>query len=390
MEASLVAVEDSLSVFLLARSLEVGGTERQVVTLAKALHERGHRVRVGVFYTGGALESEIAGTGVELVDLHKTGKWDVRRFLGRAVAALRRDPPDVLYSFLGGPNIAAALLSRFLPRTKLIWSVRNSSFDFSTDSVAARLGFRVEAALASQPQAIIANSDAGRRFAIARGFPQEKIFIVPNGVNTHRFRPDRRLRKDQRQQLGLSDEDLVIGVLARLDSTKDHPTFLRAARLVAGAVPEARFVCAGGGVQVGQLQRLARELGIADRVLFPGQLDPAAALNAFDIACSPSLTEGFPNAIGEAMACGLPCVVTDAGDSAAIVANLGLVVPASDPAALAEGLLSQIGSLARHDPEQCRARIVENFSVSAMVERTVEIFRGRDAQSGAARGAPHG
>jgi glycosyltransferase involved in cell wall biosynthesis len=370
---------------LLARSLEVGGTERQLVTLAKALNERDHRVRVGVFYKGGALESEIAGAGIELVHLHKTGRWDVLRFLGRAVATLRRDAPDVIYSFLGGPNVAAAIVSRFLPKTKLVWSIRNSSFDVSTDSAAARLGFRVEAALASQPQAIIANSAAGRHFAIARGFPAGKIFVVPNGVDTDRFRPDRRLRTDLRQQLGLSDDDLVVGVLARLNATKDYPIFLRAARLVVDALPEARFVCAGGGGEVRELQRLTRELGIAERVLFPGQLDAAAALNAFDIACSASLTEGFPNAIGEAMACGLPCVVTDAGDSAAIVANLGVVVPVSDPAALAEGLISQIGNLARHNPGRSRARMVENFSISAMAERTVAIFRDRDAQS---RGTP--
>lgn len=123
------------------------------------------------------------------------------------------------------------------------------------------------------------------------------------------------------------------------------------------------------------LQRLAKSLGIADRVQFTGELDPAAALNAFDVSCSPSITEGFSNAIAEAMACGVPCIVTDVGDSALIVGDSGTVVPPSSPTALAQAIEQAIRGLGKHDPKRPRQRIVDNFSIDRMVDRTVEVFR---------------
>lgn len=364
-----------LSIFLLARSLDVGGSERQLVELANGLRERGHDVHVALFYGGGALACELGAAGIDVIDLHKSGRWDVLPFLGKAIAALRRCRPDVIYSFLGGPNLVAAAIRRFAPQAALVWSVRNSSRDISVDNVAARLGFRLEAALARRADAIIANSSAGRDFAIGRGFPEHRIVVVPNGIDTARFRPDPELRAQQRLQLGLREDEIVVGVLGRLNATKDYPTFLRAAQRVARETPNVRFLCVGGGPELQRLERLATELGIRERVIFAGELDPVAALNAFDIACSPSLTEGFPNAVAEAMSCGLPCVVTDAGDSAAIVGSLGTVVPISSPEPLAKAIQERIERLAEHDPERPRARIVENFSVDAMVERTLDAFR---------------
>jgi glycosyltransferase involved in cell wall biosynthesis len=257
----------------------------------------------------------------------------------------------------------------------LVWSIRNSEFDRSVDHWLARVAFAIEEALSQSPAAIIANSFAGRDFAIRRGFPQDRIKVVQNGIDTQRFRPDSVLRRKQRRDLGLADDEIVVGVLGRLNSTKDYPTFLRAAAVVSEAISTSRFLCVGGGPELERLQRLAAELGIADRVTFTGDLDAASALNSFDIACSPSITEGFSNAIAEAMSCGLPCVVTDVGDSAAIVGDAGRVVPAGSPDALATAILETAAALDRHDPARARARIVGNFSTGAMADQTLAAFR---------------
>lgn len=364
-----------LSIVLLARSLDVGGTERQLVELAKGLRGRGHNVRVALFYGGGVLARELDSIGIEILELGKSGRWDLFAFLTRTVAALRRAHPDVIYSFLGGANVVAALVKPFLPESTLIWSIRNSSRDPSIDNFAARLGHRAEAALARVPDKIIANSVAGRAFSIGRGFPADRIVVVPNGIDTDRFRANPASRSDQRRKLGLGDSDILVGVLGRLNSTKDYPTFLRAAAAVAGTNANARFACVGGGPELPRLQQLAKELGIADRVFFAGEMDSADALNSFDVACSPSVTEGFSNAIAEAMSCGLPCVVTDAGDSAAIVGTMGSVVPVSSPGELALAIESQIESLPSHNPAAARTSIVGRFSIDAMLDRTLDVFR---------------
>jgi glycosyltransferase involved in cell wall biosynthesis len=372
--------KNSLSVFLLTRALDVGGAQRQLVVLAKALHDRGHSVQVGVFYGGGALAAELEGSGIEIVDLRKRGRWDLLPVVRQLVRELRRRRPDVIYTFLGGANLIAAIAKPFVRKSRLIWSIRASNMDLANYDWAHRLAYKVERSLSPVADRIIANSSAGAAFAVRNGFPAEKIAVVPNGIDTDRFRPDADLRAAQRRKFGLADDEIAIGVLARLDPMKGHAVFLQAASRVAPVRPKVRFLCVGEGSEMARFEQMARELGIAALVSFHGEQEPVATLNAFDIACSCSVWgEGFSNAIAEAMACGLPCVVTDAGDSAAIVGGTGTIVPVGSPEALANAIEAEIRGLPTHDSQLPRARILENFSISAMVDGTLEVFRSAEA-----------
>jgi glycosyltransferase involved in cell wall biosynthesis len=160
---------------------------------------------------------------------------------------------------------------------------------------------------------------------------------------------------------------------------KGQGDFLNAAVQVAKACPAVRFVCIGEGPEERRLKRLASELGIQEELQFAGPTrDPVASLNGLDICCSPSLSEGFSNSIAEAMACGVPCVVTDVGDSARIVGDLGIVVPRSHPDSLATGILQAVEELPRVHRDRVRARIVANFSVATMVQKTIGLFNQLD------------
>ena len=121
----------SLSIFLVIRALNLGGSERQLVELARGLRQRGHRVSVGVFYSPAPLEAELRQAGVAVVDLRKIGRWDNLGFLRRLRAAIQNANPDVVYSFLGGANIFAAAVRPFIPRTKLVWSIRSADMDLT-------------------------------------------------------------------------------------------------------------------------------------------------------------------------------------------------------------------------------------------------------------------
>lgn len=367
-----------LSIFLLSRALELGGTERQLIALATGLRDRGHSVTVGLFYRSGELVEDLERSGVPMVDLRKSGRWDLFGFSRRAVAALRRANPDVIYSFLVGPNLISAATRPFVRNSHRVWGFRASDMQLREYGWIRWIGFRMERIVSAIPDLIISNSSAGAAHAVAYGFPRDKFVVVPNGIDTSRFRPDPELRKLQRRKFGLSDDETAIGVMARLDPMKGHPVFLRAAAIARARAPNLRFLCIGNGSEFERLKVLGSKLGLGDRVMFTGAQEPVAALNALDIACSCSVWgEGFSNSIAEAMACGLPCIVTDVGDSAAIVGSAGIVVPASSPEALAQAMLTQSASLDRHEPEKVRARIVENFSVDAMVEGTLKAFRQR-------------
>ena len=167
------------------------------------------------------------------------------------------------------------------------------------------------------------------------------------------------------------ERSLLIGIVARLDPMKDHQTFLRAAAILANSRADARFVCIGAGPEryTSDLKTLAGELGIGDKVIWPGLIlhDMPAAYNALDICCSSSaFGEGTSNAIAEAMACGVPCVVTDVGDSKLIVGDMGILVPPKNPEALSAGLAVMAERLSENPqlPHAVRERIELRLSLS--------------------------
>lgn len=366
------APETLPAIFFLIRALNVGGAERQLICLAKGLRAKGHPVTVAVFYAG-EMDGEFAGTGVQLINLEKKGRWEIGAFVKRLIGAVRAARPEVMYCFLGTANILGALLRPFLPRMAIVWSVRASNMDLTAYDWLSRLSYRLECQLSGGADLVIANSRAGRDYAVANGFPSGRVVVIPNGVDTDRFHGDGAARTATRRQWEIGEDEIVVGILARLDPMKDHRTFVRAGAIAATKRPNLRFVCVGDGrPQIrAALQSLAEELDCGERFLFvEGVRDPVAALNAFDICCSSSTTEGFSNSIVEAMACGVPCAVTDVGDSASIVEGTGEVAPARNPAALAEAMLALAGRLGPALSDAVRARVVRDFSISALVERT--------------------
>lgn len=364
-----------ISIFLLSRSLEVGGAERQLVALAKGLSERGNSVTIALFYRTGDLLSELEGTDVRVVDLRKTGRWDLAGFLGRTIAAVRQAKPDIIYGMLGSGNLMASVIRPLARGALLVWSVRGTNRRLNAYDRVQKLSYWLECRVANSPDLIIANSSAGRDYSVRNGFPSDKFVIIPNGIDTSRFRPVADLREAQRRSFGFEPRDVVVGMLSRVEAVKAHRDFLNAARIASAEAPNLRFLCVGGGPDFEAMQRFAAELGLEGLIRFVGQMDPVAALNAFDIACSCSHSEGFSNSIAEAMACGLPSIVTDVGDSAWIVGETGIVVPPASPETLARAMVDQAARLSEHRPEIARARVIENFSVDAMVERNLDAFR---------------
>lgn len=364
------------TILFLARSLDRGGAERQLVVLAKGLARREHAVAVAVFFGGGAYEAELAGAGVRVIHLNKKGRWDVLPFLIRLARLLRKERPAVLHSYLGVPNILAAVLKPLAPGTRIVWGVRASNVDLSRYDWLSRFAYGLERRLAWLADRIIANSHAGKRHAVANGFPEAGIVVIPNGIDTDRFRPDPEGRRRVRAEWGLGDHEMLAGLVGRLDPMKDHPVFLEAASLIVKACRDVRFVCVGGGPAdyAAVLRQRAAALGLTDRLIWVGARDDMPAVySALDIASSSSLGEGFSNTIAEAMACGIPSVVTEVGDSARIVGEAGSVVPPGDPHALAAAIQHLIDLPAEERLARgaaCRARVVSEFGIERLIQRT--------------------
>ena len=364
----------------LTRDLAIGGAQRQLVTLAKGLDRSIFEVTVLCLYGGGELLRELTNAGVPVISLDKSGRWDLARFSRRFVTILRKLQPDILHPYLTVQNLLTVFVRPALPAaTRVVWGVRASNMDMRQYDWLATSTCWLESRVSRFADLIIFNSNAGRNYHLAAGFDGSRTAVIPNGVDTRRFAEDRAAGSRLRSSWRIPERSLLIGIVARLDPMKDHKTFLRAAAILANSGVDARFVCIGAGPEryTSDLKTLAGGLGLGDKVIWPGPIihDMPAAYNALDICCSSSsYGEGTSNAIAEAMACGVPCVVTDVGDTKLIVGETGVLVPPRNPEALSAGLAVMAERLSENPqlPNAVRERIELRLSLAALVRRTSE------------------
>jgi glycosyltransferase involved in cell wall biosynthesis len=372
-----------IRVMFINRRFERGGAERQLIELTKNLDKSRFHVCVTTFYDGGALYPQIQTVpGVSLVNLHKRGRWDTVCFLRRFWLAARKFRPQIIVGYMTVANVLSLAIGR-LCGAKVAWAMRNSNLDMRRYDWLSRISFRAECLLARRADLVMFNSQAGRDHYIKCGFPKMSGVVIPNGIDVDYFKSDRENRRRVRLEWGVQDENPLIGMVARLDPMKDHDTFLAAAAELAKKRDDVRFVCVGDGAPSRQAELVARveQLGLGKQIVFvTGRDDMPSVYNALDVmTLSSAYGEGFPNVIGEAMACGVPCVVTDVGDAAAVVGETGLVVSPRDPAQLAEKwkeMLERVNKQREAMSEAARRRIVENFSTKALSARTELVLKG--------------
>jgi glycosyltransferase involved in cell wall biosynthesis len=328
---------------------------------------------VAVFYSGHPLEKELEDAGVPIHSLDKRGRWDTLRFFMQLLRLLRSERPEIVHGYLTEPNISGLILKPLVPGMKMVWGVRASNMDLTQYDWLARVVFRISCWLSRHADLIIANSRAGCEYHIGQGYPRRRMIVIPNGIDTERFRPDHDARQRIRREWNVPDEEKLIGVVGRLDPMKDHATFLRAAALLARDRLDVRFVCVGNGRPrfAADLRAMGQSLGLSDRLLWvEGKDDVQAVFNALDIVVNSSrFGEGFGNAIAEAMACGVPCVVTDVGDSAWIVGDRGEVVLPNDPEALKKAIASLLDH-PKYGASEVREHIVRIASVPQLISST--------------------
>jgi glycosyltransferase involved in cell wall biosynthesis len=370
-----------LKIYFLTYSLQIGGTERQLVELAKGLCRKGHLVKVLVFYSGGPLEKELRSSGIIVLSLNKKSRWDIFLFFLRLLQYVKQEKPEILYAFLGTPCLFAIFLKFFFHRLKIVWGVRASLMDLSKFDPLWRLSYKLECWLSVFADLVIANSNAGKIYAIQHGFPHN-IVVIPNGIDTYRFSPNVSAGRQIRDRWKISHHQLLIGWVARMDPMKDLHTFLAGASLVGGKNKNASFVCIGNGLEkyVDEIRSTDQRYQPPDNILWAGIQDEMPKIyNSFDLLVSSSIGEGFSNVIAEAMACGIPCVVTNVGDSPLIVGDTGIVIPPRDPILLANAICAMFERRDFRDgtlKNACRDRIVSNYGLTNLIESTEDVFKG--------------
>ncbi|HEU4685239.1 MAG TPA: glycosyltransferase [Nitrospira sp.] len=331
---------ESIHFLFLTRSLNYGGSQRQLVELLKGLAKRKVPAALATFYERGSMRAELEELAASVHCLNKRSRWDVIGSVISLCGLVRRLQPAVVHGYLGSANLLALVCKVVSPRTKVVWGIRASNMELHRYGWLDRVLYRLERTFAPCADLIIANSKAGRDYAVACGFPADRLVIIPNGIDVQRFHPDQDAGREFRALYGIDTTDLLIGSVGRLDPMKGHENFLRAAFLFEKKKQNVRFICVGEGPEryKKQLHRLSLDLGLEKNMIWLDAFHPIERFyNALDVMTSTSLYgEGFPNVIAEAMACGISCVATDVGDSKMIVGDTGRIVHPNDR----EGLVS--------------------------------------------------
>lgn len=369
-----------MKVALLVRSLERGGAERQLVMLARVLKSSGVDVVVLVFYAGGPFEKDLIDAGIRVISLDKASRWDLLGFTWRLINALRQERPTILYGFVVSPNLLGSAIKPLFPNMRMVWGVRSARTDLSAYDWVTKLVYGLEGRLSSLPDLIIVNSKVGRHHLRTRGFPSKKVVFVPNGIDVDRYHRDPAGRERLRREWGVQGSEFLIGIVGRADPVKAHEVFVAAAHALRSRDARLRFVCIGvQEPKASELRDEAARLGMASCFHVEGPRDDLSAVySALDVNVMCSHSEGFPNVVAEAMACGVPCAVTDAGDAVEIVGDTGEHAPVADPAGLAraiEALLARVQSDAEFLGRAARARIEDRYSLGALAERTLAELR---------------
>lgn len=369
------------------RRFERGGAERQLIELARGLDKTEFDVCVMTFYEGGGLHSLLkAIPGLRLVNLNKQGRWDIGRFLWRCWRTATAFRPNVVVGYMKIANLVALAIGK-LSGAKVVWAIRDSNTDMARYDWLSRVAFRLECLLARRADLVIFNSQAGREHYVAHGFPLKSSVVIPNGIDVDRFKPDPEARRRVRLRWKLRDAQPIVGMVARMDPMKDHQTFLRAAERLVQQRDDVRFVCIGDGTPEtrASLIEMSKNLNLSEKVIWEtGNENIRDVYCALDVmSLSSAYGEGFPNVIGEAMACGVPCVVTDVGDVRQVMGSTGGVVPPGSAAEMAKKWNEMLDALPQRRAAMaraCRRRIVESFSSRKLAARTESVLKTLLAQ----------
>jgi L-malate glycosyltransferase len=355
----------------LIAGLEIGGAENGVVNVVNRLDERLFKISVYVFKTGFAFESRLR-KDVQLVHVPKREGNDPMAVL-RLALLLRRDRPHIVHTH-NWSTLVEGMLAAKIARVPIIVHSEHGTVrkEWLPQIYAQRISWRCA-------DRVLAVSESLKQHLVREiGFPAQRIISIQNGVDTDRFQPNGE-RMALREGLGWPARGFIIGSVGRLVPVKNYATLLRAAARVASRVPQLTLALVGDGPLDGELKTLAEQLGIADRVSFLGYRDDVPnLLNAMDIFVLPSLREGMPNAVLEAMACGLPVIASEVGGASEIVRDRenGLLVCPTDVEQLSQHLYQLALS-----PERCRAmgiagrRCIEReFKMEHMVNKYTNLY----------------
>ncbi|TDB02877.1 glycosyltransferase family 4 protein [Halomonas marinisediminis] len=361
--------------------LNVGGAELMLKRLIEAHGGQPEIVHSVISLTDqGVLGDSLSKQGVKVYCLGMSGITTGLAAFFKLRKLLLQLRPDIVHTWMYHADLLGGLAARSIGMKNLIWCIRST--DIHKGGSKVTLLIRKLCALLSWrlPRVIICAADASRQVHEAVGYASDKMQVIPNGFDLDKLLVTHDPGTRVRDELGISHACTLVVSVGRYNPVKDHRTFIEAAAKVAELRGDVRFMLVGRGLECAnsQLMALIDATGHKDAFYLLGERnDATACLKASDVFCLHSITEGFPNVLGEAMAVGLPCVTTDVGDAAYLLNNPDWVVPAAKPDQLAEKLNAML-SLPHAERlalgKAAAFRIREHFTMEVISRRYYHLY----------------
>lgn len=362
--------------------LDVGGAERFLLRLIEA--HRGnpqYAHRVISLTSKGTLGPRLEAQGIAVTALGMKSLQDTPRTYMRLKRALQAHRPDVLQCWMYYADLLGGLAGRRLGIKPILWGIRNSHFE--SGGTRLKRAVRRSCAIASRhlPWRIVCVADSALEVHAQAGYDRARMEVIHNGYDPAAFTYSDSGRHALRRELGIPPDALVIGSVGRYSAAKDHLSFVQAADAAMRQRRGLYFMLVGRDLTADN-RALTHQIAATlhpERFLLLGQRgDVPECLSAMDVFCLHSRTEGFPNALGEAMCVGRPCITTDVGDARLLLGQEGQVVPPGDVPALTQAMIH----MADLDAAQLQAmgtrarqRITGHYTLVHAVDRFESLYQ---------------
>jgi glycosyltransferase involved in cell wall biosynthesis len=373
-----------MKILYVTTGLETGGAEIMLYKILSRINREHFHPTVISLMNRGTVGDRIESLGIPVHTLGMELGTPTLNAIWKLIQKIREIQPDLIQGWMYHGNIAAKFASIFYFRKiPILWSIHHSISSLKSEKKLTIALIKFGANITKLIQQVIFVSQNSKNQHEKLGYRSDNSCIIPNGFDVSLFKPSPTARLDFRAELDLPEDSFLIGLICRFHPMKDHANFLNAAALLIKQFPNVHFILAGREVDSTNhiLLQLIKKLGLDDRVYLLGERRDTHHLDAaLDIVTLASAYgEAFPLVVGEAMSCGVPCVVTDVGDSGWIVGNTGRVIPPRNPQALADAwqeLIVMDAALRENLGALARARIIEYFSLDSVVAKYEKLYDG--------------
>jgi len=362
--------------------LLIGGAEVMLSKLLFRIDRSVFQPIVVSLGTMGELGHLITEMGIPVLALYIDSPIKASPALIKLLKIVRRYKPHLVHTWMYYADLLGGLAARIGGVRSVVWCIRNYNLDKDKTKFLTRTVARVCGLLSNLvPTCIVSCSRLAIDVHVSMGYSINKFVVIPNGFDLSLFKPDNEAKKKIRQQLRIDLNTPLVGMIARFDPHKNHLGFIEAAGMVHREMPDVHFLLAGNGVDENNLQllKLIDSKGLRNVTYLLGlRRDVPQLMAALDLLVSFSHGEAFPNVVGEAMACGVPCIVTDVGDCSYIVGDTGRVVIPGDSNSLALAIKEVISlplNIRMELGKRARARVKEEFSIENIVHRYEELYK---------------